>query len=108
MGGRQSLVASWKAKASSSPGGFLITKERPEQSTAREAVYTVIKADQRTAHVGVLKGVKWQPKLLATSDGAGGWTLPMNEAQKHFDLLKPARVAACGWIFLAQWMSLLR
>lgn len=91
------LVTSWKNKAASSPGGFLVAKTQSNDHTReREAVYTILKANPRDVYVGVLNGVKWRPTLLAKADSTGARTLPINEAQRHFDLLNPARLAACA------------
>jgi len=89
---RRNLLNAWKTKASKMLDGFLVSKVLPGQE--REAVYKLIGSDVHHAFVGKLPGVKWQPQLLASSDGKGGWQLPLNEAQKVFDLLKPAQLSS--------------
>jgi len=88
----RNLLNAWKTKASKMLDGFLVSKVLPGQE--REAVYKLIGSDTHHAFVGKLPGVKWKPQLLASSDGKGGWQLPLNEAQKVFDLLKPAQLSS--------------
>jgi len=94
MGGR-GLLPNWKAQISKNLFGFLVTKEKP--GAVREAVYKVVAADEKCSKLSVAKlaGVKFQPNMLATSNGEGGWQLPLTgEAQKAFDLIKPGQMAA--------------
>eukprot|EP00440_Ansanella_granifera_P003416 gb/GFBE01003711.1/.p1 GENE.gb/GFBE01003711.1/~~gb/GFBE01003711.1/.p1 ORF type:complete len:375 (+),score=96.38 gb/GFBE01003711.1/:1-1125(+) len=91
--GSRSCLNSWKSKAKKQKGGYLVTEERP--GCEREAVYILDDSDMMNAKVSKLKGVRWQPAILATKDGTGAWTLPLNDSQKNFDLIKPAALASC-------------
>jgi len=91
---RTSLVDAWKTQAAKYQGALLLPQAGPGRN--REAVYKLLSVDNKSAYVGKLPGVKWKPPLLAESDGNGGWTLPLNDAQKHFDLMKPSQLSRCA------------
>jgi hypothetical protein len=92
--GPRSLVGSWKNSVSKYRGGYLITKAKP--GAVREAVYVIGVKNVLDVNVGVLPGCKFRPDLLAKKDPkTGGHTLPLNESQKPFDLMKPGQIASC-------------